>query len=474
MSSAQDFTTFPIMDRMRWMILLMFLLLAGITASQIYWMVQSYNTGKTQLQVRVNTLLEQYALEQTQQEALSMLGGKLSTLLGKEVLAGPEGQRISDINTITEDSQKKAVVHNFLEKIADKYLSDTLNSAGDEQLKQHKAALQKLFRASDVNVPFEIRIINKTKNEVLSSSVTAEVFEELPLKSKRVNLGVGTREMEIGFRGDTLRNYTLRKMALVLAGNVILIILSVLILLYLSRALLTQKKLARLKDDFISNMTHELKTPVAAIQVIFEALDKYNFIENKATARQYLSTAGRELSRLSVLIDKILKTSLLDERGILADAAPVDIAALGREVAAGFHSVFLKHGIRFTEEYGQQHVFVAGDRDHLANVIYTLLDNACKYHGADPQVALRVAVDNGQVVLSVTDNGVGIPKEHREAIFDKFYRVPTGDVHNIKGHGLGLYYARQVVLHHRGEIYADSSGDRTVLTIKLPLYDGTI
>lgn len=466
------------MDRMRWMILLMFLLLAGITASQVYWIIQSYNTGRAQLETRINTVVEQYAVLQSQQDAFSMLkpamGGKLEQLVQKKMLVQTEKGKIRKLEEVEDDSETKVIVRNFMEKVTDKYLLEAENTSSDLEIKKHKAALSKLLHAAGIDIPFEVSVRNTATKDIITSSVDKKAFRALPVKSKRVTLGMSMRELELGFERQALRDFSLKKMAWLLAGNVVLIILAVVILLYLTRTLLSQKKLTRLKDDFINNMTHELKTPVAAMQVILEALDKYNFIENKTTARQYLSTAGTELSRLSILIDKILKTSLLDQQGILAEARPVDLIALCSEVAAGFRSVFEKHDIRFTTAYGQEQAWVMGDRDHLANVIYTLLDNACKYRSAaDPQILLRVAVAEGQVAVTVQDNGIGISKEHLEAIFGKFYRVPTGDVHNIKGHGLGLYYARQVVRHHRGEIYAAAGDGSTVFTIKLPVYHGT-
>lgn len=458
------------MDKTRWVILLMFLLLAGITVSQVYWMMQSYHLGKTQLEVRANTILERYATLQLQQELLTMTEGSNPRALLVEI-AG-EKDDTTDAGNLKQDSEKMALLHGVIEKVVEKSIDAAADTSGritEKVLKRHHGALQKMMRESGLNIPFELLIRDREEKQRTISDIPAAAFERLPVKSKSVPLGLGLSELQMGFGKEALRDFTLRRMAWLLAGNVMLIVLAVLTLLYLTRTLLSQKKLTLLKDDFINNMTHELKTPVAAIQVVFEALEKYNFIEDPQKTRQYVATAGKELSRLSVLIDKLLNTSLMDQKGMVFHEGEVDLAALCREAAAGFETVFGKHGIRFSASYDPGRLLVPGDRDHLANVIYTLLDNACKYRGSDPLVQLQLYREKDRAVLKVRDNGIGIPEEHREAVFDKFYRVPTGNVHNIKGHGLGLYYVQQVVRHHKGTVSAGREEGFTVFTIELPL-----
>ncbi len=235
------------------------------------------------------------------------------------------------------------------------------------------------------------------------------------------------------------------------------------------RSMRSQRRLMELKNEFISNITHELKTPVTTVSVALEALRNFKGLENPQTTREYLDIAQSELTRLTLLTDKVLKTAVFDNRGVNFETEPVDLHKTVDQILHSMKLIFEKQKARVTFEQQGNSFTIKGGSVHLTNVIYNLLDNALKYSFGEPQISIRLEEDENTVVLKVADKGIGIPPEYKKKIFEKFFRVPTGDIHNIKGYGLGLSYVDSVVRSHRGLIEVVSKpGEGSVFTISLP------
>jgi len=220
----------------------------------------------------------------------------------------------------------------------------------------------------------------------------------------------------------------------------------------LLRSLRAQQRLVTMKNDFISNITHELKTPIATVSVALEALKSFNGIDNPVRTQEYLDIAQHELNRLSTLTDKVLKASLFDEKGVKLDVEKVDLEKVVEEI---INSMSLNTGkskitIDFKKTGGD--FIVNGSLVHLTNVIYNLIDNAIKYSPSDPELLVELQYSGNSLSLSITDKGIGIPEEFHDKIFEKFFRIPTGNVHTIKGYGLGLSYVESIVRAHEGKI----------------------
>jgi len=239
------------------------------------------------------------------------------------------------------------------------------------------------------------------------------------------------------------------------------------------RSILSQQRLMAIKNDFISNITHELKTPIATVSVALEALKNFRGMEDPKLTAEYLDIAQLELGRLSILTDKVLTTSLFDERGVTFDFEPVDLDATAAMVISSMKLVLDKQKAQVSYEKTGSRFEVSGSSLHLTNVVYNLLDNAIKYSPAGPVIAVSLEETTDTVVLKVKDQGLGIPSDFQKKIFEKFFRMPTGDVHNIKGHGLGLSYVDQVVKGHGGTIEVQSEpGKGSTFMIRLPKRQG--
>ncbi|MBK7936123.1 MAG: HAMP domain-containing histidine kinase [Lewinellaceae bacterium] len=238
------------------------------------------------------------------------------------------------------------------------------------------------------------------------------------------------------------------------------------------KSLRQQQRLSALKNDFIANMTHELKTPITTVGVALEALSDFEVLNKPEQTQEYLTISKLELARLTLLVDKVLRLSLFEEKQPHLNPEPLDLAILVHQVLKAMKLQVESAGadIRFETEAGRPFT-LTGDRLHLTSVVFNLIDNALKYRGLNPpkiDVSLRNLPGN-QIALTVQDNGIGIAPEYRGKIFEKFFRVPAGDTHTVKGHGLGLSYVAQVIGQHGGSIRVESEvGRGSIFIVELP------
>lgn len=223
-----------------------------------------------------------------------------------------------------------------------------------------------------------------------------------------------------------------------------------------------------IKNEFISNISHELKTPIATVGVAIEALRNFNAIHDAQRTKEYLDISQNELHRLSLLVDKVLKLSMFEKKEIELQLEPVSLKEIVNEVVDSMKLQTEKYHAVVSVEY-EGDLELQADRLHLLSVVFNLLDNSLKYSKGDPTVHVALKGENDKVVMSIKDNGIGIAPEFQDKLFEKFFRVPAGNTHNAKGYGLGLSYVSHVVKKHGGTITVDSHpGNGTEFIITLP------
>jgi len=218
------------------------------------------------------------------------------------------------------------------------------------------------------------------------------------------------------------------------------------------RSLQEQIRLSRLKDDFISNMSHELKTPIATVKVVLEALNNFNVIEQPQLSREYLAMATSEMDRLELLATRVLNTSVIENGTLQLQQESYDLKKLIEEVLQAMHLRFSQLDATVSFEAKGRNFTIPMDKLHIQGTLVNLIDNSLKYGISPVHIHIALTELNGKVQLALTDNGPGIPEEYHSKVFDKFFRVPTGNRHNTKGYGLGLSYAAQVIRQHNGSI----------------------
>jgi two-component system phosphate regulon sensor histidine kinase PhoR len=238
--------------------------------------------------------------------------------------------------------------------------------------------------------------------------------------------------------------------------------------------ILRQKRLGEMKNDFIGNMTHELKTPISTIALSSEVLSDPDIINEPARLHSYAHIIHAENERLRQQVERVLQLSTLENGGPDLERAEVDMHELAQEVSRSF-AVLLqeRNGIAKLELSATAHT-VLGDRVHLGNALFNLMDNAVKYSKDPPRITIGTVNDRKRLRITVRDQGIGIRREDLKNIFERFFRVHTGNVHDVKGFGLGLHYVAGIVRAHGGKVHVDSIwGEGSAFTIELPLTTNT-
>ncbi|KIA92790.1 histidine kinase [Pedobacter kyungheensis] len=255
-----------------------------------------------------------------------------------------------------------------------------------------------------------------------------------------------------------------------LASSVGLLLVLVFIFSYTLYAILKQKKISEMKTDFINNMTHEFKTPVATIMIASEALKDPEVTEDKARLKRLAGIIYDENVRLGSHIERVLSIARLEKGELNMENAEVDMNDLIMIVLDSMELQLQKRNAVITVNTNAENAVVFGDELHLSNVIYNLIDNANKYSTDIPEITITTRNTSKHLIIEIADKGIGMTKEQARRIFDQFYRVPTGNLHDVKGFGLGLNYVQDIIKKLNGTVKVSSEKDKgTTFEISLPL-----
>ena len=481
----------------------------GITlCTQIYWNYKNYQEGKRQLMSDVQTSLDKavdtYYVELAKERSLEWKGdslkiqhlnldsiwinkdsshqhGKTITLKGydsatRTIKGYEEGQITlkgvqtdSSLSTfIPLDASSVGLERVHLNTILDS-LADPIESLStrivvsfrEDQLSL--AAIDTLFQ-SELDRR-DIDILYGLKDEKLfgqTKEVRPEIIEQASL--------VITTKSPYFVYGNTLSvHYTDITLA-VLKNNLVGIVLSFLLiggviasLLYLLAVIRRQKALAEIKNDLISNITHEFKTPIATIRVALEAIESFSGEEQNQRTHKYVQMSNQQLERLNGMVEKLLETASLDRGEVVLNTEATDLVTLLDRLT---HSeAMLQSGKKVSFNSEESELVRSVDPFHFENAINNILDNAVKYGGDDINVHLKCEKDS--TVIRISDSGNGLDGEKGKRIFEKFYRVPAGNTHDVKGYGIGLYYSLSMIEKHGGQLRLIST-QPTTFEIRLP------
>jgi two-component system phosphate regulon sensor histidine kinase PhoR len=297
--------------------------------------------------------------------------------------------------------------------------------------------------------------------------------DSLGIDHYKVNLSPNNRFVEPEYLivvFPSQKGYVFKEMWPFFITSIVVILILILSFYYITVNNLKQKKLSEIKNDFISNMTHEFKTPISTISLASEMLSDNTITQTPEKQHRFLKMIRDENKRLSVLVESILQTSILDKGEFKLKLSEVDIHEIINSAISNTQLLIdQRNGIIQTELNAQKYKLQA-DRVHLTNIVFNLIDNAIKYSKATPEIKITTHNTAEGIMIQVKDNGIGISKENQRKIFDKFYRVPTGNVHNVKGFGLGLSYVLAVVMKHNGTISVNSElGKGSTFNVHLPI-----
>ena len=294
--------------------------------------------------------------------------------------------------------------------------------------------------------PADIKLRRTTKNYKITESGAAQVYRAVPYKAPILHV--------------------LQKMKWQFGASILLILFTTSCFIYMLVTIFMQRKLSVIKNDMI-NMTHELKTPLSTVSVAIEAMRNYEILEDKDKTNLYLNVSKNELDHLSRLIEMILELSVFEHHKMILFRELIDANFLIRSIVKKYALAEEPAGIHL---YLDDIPEIMADPVHLGNTIRNLIDNAIKYTLLKPQIVIRSRLTKKGWVLTVSDNGIGIPEVYQKSVFDQFFRVPDKRLLRVKGFGLGLSYVKQVVDQHNGTISLISNEKSgSIFTILIPV-----
>ncbi len=335
---------------------------------------------------------------------------------------------------------------------------------------QIEASLTEKLNSRGVGIPFEYAVYEMGHKPVFSSENFNEYEQSRYFRRSLFPSSVFNRFVYISvyFPGE---RQLLRKSMGIMGGSSLMITLFIIIMFSLTLYIMfKQKRLSEMKNDFVNNMTHELKTPISTISLASQMLSDRSIPDEQKNLGHISRIIQTESRQLGYQVERVLQMAIFDHGELKLKREPVDLHDIIETVAQNFLLQMDKRGgkLEFHPEADQS--VVTGDLMHLTNVVSNLMENALKYTNRKPEITISSLNENNSIVISVADNGIGISKEDQKRIFDKFFRVPTGNVHNVKGFGLGLSYVKLIVEEHGGTIKIKSESNKgSRFDIHLPL-----
>lgn len=454
----------------------MLLTIGAIVAFQVYWLRNNYEEEKRIFRIRTNLLFRETLFK--------LQAAKLHMDTSFDIRMQDKSGVISMTNTLKEKIIKDspASLHQskaFIISLKHDEMNGRRDSVGG--VIYRRAVFDFLTGVDSLLEPITVNEISALYQRELAREgihipfrITAhpgdhkQEFFPSDTNGNKVTVGFAKPvEYQVDF--GNLFWFMARRIGQQALFSLVLVGFTVFSFLLLYRNWQQQRRLTQLKNDFISNITHELKTPIATVSVAVEALKNFNALRDPARTQEYLDISANELQRLSLLVDKVLKLSLFERREIELKNDYFNLKVLVEEVMTSMRLQFEKYQAQLTLETQGDDFHLRADKLHITSVIFNLLDNALKYSKLNPSVQVGLGAEAGRLVLSVTDNGVGIPAAYTSRIFEKFFRVPTSDKHNVKGYGLGLSYVSYVLQRQGGEIIVESrEGIGSRFTVKIP------
>lgn len=415
------------MDRktIRLLILLGIVAITGIISIQAYWVNKAFD-------------LEGRRFRQTTVAALEDVANAISDVYGMSYIENP------------------------VEQLASDYYVVNLRTPLDASVLEHY--LKTTFKSYDLDTDFEYGIYDCDTDKIRYGNYVNKDFqtEEIPVPDlektdKFLNY--------FGVRFPSREQFLIQKMDFWVWSSIITLIVTA-FFGYSVFVILRQKRLSEVQRDFINNMTHEFQTPISTIRVATDVLRQPKILDQPERLKKYVQIIRQENARLKNQVESVLTTARLSKGKLELDIQLQELHSLLQEV---LEVVKMEMEEDLSLDFKAPRTSIYADKVHTMNVVRNLVENAIKYSKAPAKIEVSTRNEGSSLLLSIKDHGIGIPQEHLKKIFDKFYRVPTGNVHNVKGFGLGLNYVKQIIQAHKWKIKVNSTyGEGTEFIITIP------
>jgi len=447
-------------------VVLITLALVGLMVIQVYWIKNTIAVRQANFTRSVNEAvsnvifrLEKIEMAREMKERLDILKDEQNVPFVTDSLSVKLIREIQEI-TNRADLEKffnkyfltRDIFENILLSRPHRYVEQRLNYNLLDSL------LQDEFNKKSINTEFKFGVFSPLRNKmvIISMGVDPKVLLRDGFAFTLYPSDMGAeRDYLVVFFPNELR-FLISQMWGLLSISSLLMIIIILSFTYTIIIILKQKKLSEMKNDFINNMTHEFKTPISTISLACQALNDNDVSKTQDLYDTYIRVINEENSRLGVMAEKILQTAILDKGQLRLNCEHFDVHEVIRDMVKkiGFQ-VEIKDGKINTDLKASPSVIYA-DKMHITNTINNILDNANKYTPQKPQILVSTENSRNGITISIQDNGIGISKSNQKKIFEKLYRVSSGDVHDFKGFGLGLSYVKAIVEAHGGSVKLES------------------
>jgi two-component system, OmpR family, phosphate regulon sensor histidine kinase PhoR len=403
--------------------------IAGITITQLYWVKRAFDLKESEFERTVTTALYNVA------------------------------QQIYEIN------QTPSPAVNPVKQVSTNYYVVMVNSDLDAGLVEYLVRTE--FEKRNLIVDFEYGIYDCSSQCMLYGDYVPLKTAKDKITSKKFPQWA-SQAYHFGVQFPNREAHLINQMGIWSFSSVVLVLVIV-FFAYTLFVILKQKRLSEIQKDFINNMTHEFKTPISTIAVSTEVLKDPSIINQPDRLRNYTSIIEKENLRLKQHVERVLQMAQLDKDDIGFKKEQVDLHQILDEAVSNTVVILNENAGNIRIENGASESRVTGDKLHLVNVFTNLLENGIKYCRGCAEITVRTLSNSDGVTVEVVDNGIGISPENYKRIFQKFYRVPTGNVHDVKGFGLGLSYVKTVVEGHGGNIVVESEcGKGSTFRVSLP------
>ncbi len=397
----------------------------------------------------------------------------------KQVFQSPgKGKRDAISQTIfdLQDEQKKKIIYesDLLYEVANQIINTASNVPIEERVnfKELETSIRNEIKSNNIELPFQYEVVDKNDRPIYQQPFFSIVNRKSDYFSQSLfpnDPSDKVAYLKVFFPDKDA--YLFNEVSFLYPAILFTMILLVtfIIIIYIT---FRQKRLSEMKNDFMNNMTHELKTPVSTISLAAQMLKDGSITKSPDIFKHISGVINDETERLSFQVEKVLQMSLFEKQRATLKMKELDANDIVVNVANTFQLKVEKFGGHLDIDLEATESTINADKMHFTNVLFNLLDNAVKYRREDVALELMIRTwnNNNKLYISVEDNGIGIKKEYVKKIFDRFYRVSTGNRHDVKGFGLGLAYVRKIVEDHKGTIKAESEiGKGTKFIICLPI-----
>jgi len=479
------------------LIVLSTIAVAGLIVLQVYWVnntfilrEQDFSSNTTKALIKVASILEK---EEAQKIALAQSGNPSISLSGAadSSIVLSHGKRDHNVISSNLDESRDSAFYNQLgesgvnqRKILKQsgILEDILDGLFDLDIMEtihtridtaHVDSLIKSeLEAFGIKAKYHFGVFNRYQQPEIINEQDVPYVDYLFTEGYKAQLFPNDPISDVNYLRvwfPNQRGYLISSMWTMLATSGVLLIVIMLLFSYSIGTIYRQKKLSEIKTDFINNMTHELKTPIATISLACEAMNDPDMQQSKTAMSTYIGMINEENKRLGVLVENVLRTAIFEQGDMQLRINKINAHSIIEQVIRNIEiQVKKKKGV-IIQHLDASNPTIEGDHLHITNVIYNLIDNAIKYSEISPTVEIYTRDEMDGIAIAFKDNGIGISRENQRKVFDKLYRVPTGNVHNVKGFGLGLSYVKGVVEKHGGTVDVESEVKKgSTFTIHIP------